>query len=172
LTDEERQAHAAARPAAVYRLYDAGGALLYVGMSLSVGSRLSIHRSKARWWRDVDREEITWYRTAADARSAEARATAEEHPVHNVQQGRVIPGLGGPDAVLTEEEVNAWQLRDYLDQGFEAEFLILAYGYSQAEVEQALAERPAPQQDPGCSCQRLFGQPRPPERCSRDCARG
>jgi hypothetical protein len=142
MADEERRAHADHRPAAVYRLYDANDALLYVGMSLSVGSRLSIHRSKAPWRGDVDREEITWYRSAADARSAEARAIAEEHPVHNVQQGRVIPGLGGPDAVITEEQVDAWHLRDYLAQGFEAEFLILAYGYSQEEIDRALGGAP------------------------------
>lgn len=134
----------AARPAAVYRLYDAAGALLYVGMSTRPWTRMPGHQSRSPWWGEVARQEMTWFRSEADALSAEARAIAAEHPMHNVKSGRVIPHLGGADAVITEEEarhrMRACSIREWHAKGFSAEFMIVIWGYTQAEIDRALGD--------------------------------
>lgn len=70
------------RPAAVYRLYDTEGALLYVGSSFDPDRRLVDHRRKA-WGRLIARRTVEWHpdRDAADA--AESRAIETEHPQYN-----------------------------------------------------------------------------------------
>jgi hypothetical protein len=96
----------------------------------------------ASWWGEVARREVTWFKSAADALSAEARAIAAEHPVHNKNPGRVVPGLGEADAVLPEEEamrrVRACWIREMDAEGISGEFMTVIYGLSQAEIDQAL----------------------------------
>jgi hypothetical protein len=132
------------RPAAVYRFYDAAGALLYVGMSNRPWDRLEWGHRKKSWWRDVARQEVTWFRSGADALSAEARAIATEHPVHNAQPGRIVPHLGGPDAVISEGEawtrIRALSIRRWHAKGYSAEDMILLHRVSQAEIDQALGD--------------------------------
>ncbi|WP_031129594.1 GIY-YIG nuclease family protein [Streptomyces aureocirculatus] len=42
-----------AQPAAVYRLYDAAGHLLYIGLTCNPRSRWKDHRKEMLWWREV-----------------------------------------------------------------------------------------------------------------------
>lgn len=70
---------------AVYRLYDADGALLYVGVARSPRERLSDHAYRKPWWPQVARKTIEWHPDRETALEAEARAIHTEHPVHNRQ---------------------------------------------------------------------------------------
>jgi len=68
---------------AVYRLYDADGVLLYVGIADGVTARWKHHGNAKEWWPQVARKDATWHATRTGALSAEAHAIATEEPVHN-----------------------------------------------------------------------------------------
>jgi hypothetical protein len=72
-------------PTAVYRVYDAAGRLLYVGVSCDPELRLDAHSHGAPWAADCHRETLTWYDTRPAALAAEAEAIASEDPVYNVK---------------------------------------------------------------------------------------
>ncbi|CAL9647890.1 GIY-YIG nuclease family protein [Streptomyces sp. enrichment culture] len=71
---------------AVYRLFDADGALLYVGMSYAPERRIRDHRRQRAWWPQVASISIEWFATRYRASLAEAKAINTENPVHNVHQ--------------------------------------------------------------------------------------
>ncbi|WP_053638273.1 MULTISPECIES: GIY-YIG nuclease family protein [Streptomyces] len=71
---------------AVYRLFDADGTLLYVGMTYAPERRFRDHRAKRTWWSQVDGISIEWFTTRYRASLAEAKALRTEHPVHSVHQ--------------------------------------------------------------------------------------
>lgn len=76
------------KPTAVYRMYDAQGALLYVGQSVNPATRpmqLSDHR---RWVTDIASMTLHWFPTRQDALREEERAIRAEKPLHNVTYNR------------------------------------------------------------------------------------
>lgn len=66
----------------VYRLYDAKGSLLYVGVTNDYKTRMRSHAEKS-WWPEVRASRVVHYDTRQLAIEAEARAIREEHPIHN-----------------------------------------------------------------------------------------
>jgi hypothetical protein len=145
MSDDNHHWTAPVRPGAVYRLYNAAGVLLYVGKSIAPEQRTIMgHGDSSPWWPEVARQKVTWYRSEDDALSAEARAIADEHPVHNLQQGRIVPHLGGPDAILTEKEAQrasvAWWIHQLRPEGASAELISKMFGLSQAEIDQAFGK--------------------------------
>lgn len=70
----------------LYRHFDAGGRLLYIGISANPFARLSKHQSTSGWFRDVAKIEIEWLSDRASALSAEAKAIQDERPLHNSQR--------------------------------------------------------------------------------------
>lgn len=70
------------RPTAVYRLYDGGGVLLYIGATYNPDRRLTDHRRKP-WGPTIARRTVRWYSTRDEAIQAEEAAIAAEHPPHN-----------------------------------------------------------------------------------------
>lgn len=86
-SDSQPQAH---RSAAVYRLYDAEGALLYVGSAYNPEQRSKKHRGK-EWWPEVARREDEWHPSREAAYVAETEAIAAERPAGN--------RISGPGAV-------------------------------------------------------------------------
>ena len=76
---------------ALYRLYDAEGELLYVGISLSAIQRLSDHMKGKLWAEDIARVDVAWYDSRTDALAAEAKAIRAEWPRHNVQHNKRTP---------------------------------------------------------------------------------
>ncbi|MFF5422428.1 GIY-YIG nuclease family protein [Streptomyces misionensis] len=70
------------RRAAVYRLYDADGALLYVGSAYDPEVRCKAHRNKP-WWPQVERRTEEWHPTRLNAYHAEMAAISTEAPAHN-----------------------------------------------------------------------------------------
>jgi predicted GIY-YIG superfamily endonuclease len=70
---------------AVYRLRDASGSLLYVGISDNPTQRFRAHQSTKAWWSDVVSTTLEWFPDRRSAALAEAAAIVEEHPLHNVR---------------------------------------------------------------------------------------
>lgn len=70
------------RRAAVYRLYDASGALLYIGSAYDPSQRYRSHRSKP-WWGQVARRAEDWHPNRAAAFAAEAALIETEQPRFN-----------------------------------------------------------------------------------------
>lgn len=68
---------------AVYRFYDAGDALLYVGVTKNFGLRWQRHASAKPWWPEVQRQTVDWY-DEAEALRVEVEAIEREKPLHNV----------------------------------------------------------------------------------------
>ncbi|MGW3735184.1 GIY-YIG nuclease family protein [Streptomyces sp. NPDC005148] len=71
------------RRAAVYRLYDAAGSLLYIGSAYDPEQRCKAHRRTA-WWPGVPRRADEWHPTRWRAYEEEVSAIAAEEPTHNV----------------------------------------------------------------------------------------
>lgn len=73
---------------ALYRHFDASGALLYVGVSLSAVTRLAQHRSGSPWYDSIARVEVEQFDSRQLALEAERKAIASERPRHNI---RLVP---------------------------------------------------------------------------------
>lgn len=69
---------------ALYRLYDSGGALLYVGIAHNPDQRWATHSLSKAWWTAVDKRLVEWHDTRASAERAEIAAIRTEKPLHNV----------------------------------------------------------------------------------------
>lgn len=76
---------------ALYRLYDAEGRLLYIGIARNPDARMRTHRSLKRWWPEVARAEIEWHSDRNGAERAEAACIVAENPLYNI----LVPGPGG-----------------------------------------------------------------------------
>lgn len=74
---------------ALYRLYGAGDALLYLGITRSLETRMPQHVRTAPWWPMVTTKTVMWYGSIAAAEFAEGRAIRAEKPQRNKYSGRV-----------------------------------------------------------------------------------
>lgn len=71
-------------PTAVYRLYDSGGTLLYVGITNSLPVRFAQHAAEKSWWPQVAQKTAVLYGSRTEAEKAELTAIRTESPVHNI----------------------------------------------------------------------------------------
>lgn len=96
----------------VYRMYDASGRLLYVGLTIRPVPRLKSHGTQSGWFADVHR--ITWRQHAAGhhLHEAEKRAIADEDPLHNVKRPGMPDRHHGPSASSSRRIVNQMRLRE------------------------------------------------------------
>lgn len=78
---------------AVYRLYNAAGELLYVGVTVGTHIRFQQHQQWT-WWAEVDDWTTVRYPTRDRALAAERSAIETERPRYNVQYNE-----GNPDRV-------------------------------------------------------------------------
>lgn len=70
-------------PGVVYRMRDAGGALLYVGVTTSPATRIAHHAPGKPWWREVSRIDLEHFETREEAAAAEVVAIRDESPRYN-----------------------------------------------------------------------------------------
>lgn len=70
----------------VYRLFDARGALAYVGVTKDLGQRLAMHRLQSEWWPEIDPDltAVTYHPTAREAGAEEWTLISEHQPRLNV----------------------------------------------------------------------------------------
>lgn len=61
---------ATAKRTALYRLYDANGVLLYIGISGDPKRRFRQHARTKHWWPEVVRKEEVWFDTRREAEDA------------------------------------------------------------------------------------------------------
>jgi predicted GIY-YIG superfamily endonuclease len=105
-------------PTSVYRLYDATGVLLYVGVSSNLVSRLAAHASEKHWWPQVAKKTVVTYGSRGEALMEEDRAIRTESPVHNV--------AGRREKLRPEEKIASLKRRVAAPQEsfrFDGEFL-------------------------------------------------
>lgn len=69
---------------ALYRFFDADGALLYIGITVNVEQRWAEHERSKPWWPQVVEKRVEWFDTRTLALIAELAAIKGERPVHNV----------------------------------------------------------------------------------------
>jgi hypothetical protein len=67
-------------PTALYRFYDLGLRLLYVGVSDSLAVRWGRHAATSLWWPEVAIKTVEWHSTRRDVLAAETAAIAAESP--------------------------------------------------------------------------------------------
>ena len=101
---------AAPPPTILYRLFDAGGTLLYVGITGSIGQRWEQHVASKHWWDEVTRTEIERFPDRDAAATAEKAAIENEHPRHNfVSRPRVKSPQTGINYAYSAGEHRAWK---------------------------------------------------------------
>ena len=86
---------------ALYRHFDGGGALLYVGISLRPFTRTKEHTVLSGWADQIANVRIEYFPTRKEALEAEARAVREENPTHNI---RLRKPKKEPKALIVTEE--------------------------------------------------------------------
>lgn len=99
----------------LYRLYDEGGRLLYVGISYSAIVRQAGHRTDKGWWHEVARMTVQKLGdiSRAEAERIEREAIVAEKPLHNKVHNRVlVPSTsGGPRRKTITKLEMAWFCR-------------------------------------------------------------
>lgn len=68
---------------ALYRYFDAGDRLLYVGISDSPKQRWGQHKTTKPWASEVAVREVEWFPTRAEAAAVELVAIRVEKPIYN-----------------------------------------------------------------------------------------
>ncbi|MGW3808831.1 GIY-YIG nuclease family protein [Micromonospora sp. NPDC005113] len=107
------------RPHALYRFFAEDGALLYVGITAALPTRLTNHRDDKPWWTEVARITIAHYLDRDSVLAAELAAIKTEQPRYNVQHnnGRTVaatPGKPQPPARMgwaDQPGADVWQFR-------------------------------------------------------------
>lgn len=75
----------------LYRFYDAGGALLYVGITNSITSRFKAHAKAQPWWHQVTGCRVEFHPDRAAVQRAEVAAIRFEHPRYNIRDSVPMP---------------------------------------------------------------------------------
>jgi predicted GIY-YIG superfamily endonuclease len=89
-------------PTSLYRLHDAQGGLLYVGIAGNPGRRFQEHAGTKAWWGQVSWVHVEHYPTRTEAEAAEITAIRAERPKHNVAQvTNPLSGLPRISSVFT-----------------------------------------------------------------------
>jgi hypothetical protein len=73
-------------PTCLYRVHDAQGGLLYVGIAGNPGRRFQEHAGTKPWWGQVRWVHLDHYETRTEAEAAEIKAIQTEQPKYNVAQ--------------------------------------------------------------------------------------
>lgn len=70
----------------LYRHFDEGGRLLYVGISLSVAARLASHNHLSQWSSLIRRIDVSVFPDRKSAEYAETLAIQTESPIYNIMK--------------------------------------------------------------------------------------
>lgn len=93
---------------ALYRFYDDGGALLYVGITNSIPRRFAVHSSEKPWWPEVVDCRIAFYPDRASLARAEEDAIRYEKPRYNVRSTSIRqPQRSAPSVALKPKRLTS-----------------------------------------------------------------
>lgn len=73
------------RPAAVYRIYNTDGEIIYVGVGYDPWKRLQGHLARASWAGSIHSYAADWFPSRALADQVEQALIRQERPIYNVQ---------------------------------------------------------------------------------------
>lgn len=73
------------KPTALYRHFNADGALLYAGIAVDHLRRLKQHEYSAEWHTEITRIDLEWFSTREEALAAEKQAVKNERPLFNIR---------------------------------------------------------------------------------------
>lgn len=90
-----------ARTHYLYRIFDATGQLLYIGITHDVGARFQQHRADKSWWHERDTHTVEEAPTRADVLYLEAKAILTEFPKYN----RDIPSFARFDVLRSRATI-------------------------------------------------------------------
>lgn len=96
----------------VYRVRDADGRLLYVGISVNFWMRSREHRTYAPWWSLASHGTLDAYRNRREAALVEARAIRDEAPLFNAAHYNLLAGLDEPSPEPIETLMLSWEHND------------------------------------------------------------
>ncbi|MEU8834849.1 GIY-YIG nuclease family protein [Streptomyces sp900116325] len=100
------------RRTALYRLTDAAGQLLYVGITGDPDMRFKAHETTSPWWPLVAERAVDWHSTRPAAEDAETTAIKNEAPLYN-RAGSATPQALA-EAFPVQSEISLSQLRHRL----------------------------------------------------------
>ena len=115
---------------ALYRHYDASGALLYVGVTRNPARRLGDHLNGAFWGKMSASVAIEWHESRDAAVKAEWRAIHAENPLFNIRRETAEPSAKDGVTAKTRSVFGAWlrnaglkQKKVAADFGFSTSFM-------------------------------------------------
>jgi hypothetical protein len=82
----------AAAPHALYRFFDAAGALLYVGITNNPSRRFTQHGVSREWWHEVETIRMQRFPDREAVLAAEKAAIQSESPRYNIKHAGGAPG--------------------------------------------------------------------------------
>lgn len=82
--DPNRRTYDLRGPSSLYRYYDAGGRLLYVGIAKDPDKRRDEHARSSAWFPLAASRTVEWFDDRDSALAAERAAIRSESPIHNV----------------------------------------------------------------------------------------
>lgn len=123
---------------ALYRFWDADGALLYIGISLDPGKRWKQHRDDKPWWSEVAKVTVEPHPSRPAAMDAERAAIAAERPRYNVVHNSGI--VDHPEMRRMRELSDALvEIREVARYGMPHTWKLLQRGLY-AEVEESIQD--------------------------------
>lgn len=128
------------RPAAVYRLYDDEGTLLYVGASYNPDRRCEEHRRKP-WGARIARRTEAWYPSREEAFEVERDAIWKEGPLHNQASTPEYAKLRRAQAAATPEKWRVAYDANELRHRVVRQLQRFGYSWDRASAEGMLLER-------------------------------
>ncbi|SHL73996.1 GIY-YIG nuclease family protein [Streptomyces yunnanensis] len=81
---------------ALYRVFDAAGKLLYIGISQNPDVRFGQHSQTKPWWPEVAERRVEWHDTRAEAAKTEKEAIRAEQPYWNLHH--IVRPLGDSES--------------------------------------------------------------------------
>lgn len=106
-------------PTALYRLYDEGHQLLYVGITTNPSRRFREHEERVTWWNLVHDAVVgPWLSTGREAYEVEREVQRGEYPLYNA--GWTVRGTRTPPAVYDDSAARksiAAHVRDGIRSG-------------------------------------------------------
>lgn len=89
----------------LYRMFDAAGQLLYVGLTNNPKGRFGNHRDTKDWWDQVSTIKVESFSSREELIAAERTAIGAEKPLHNRIHNRDRIALDEDIAFFDEEEI-------------------------------------------------------------------